>query len=638
MAVDSAISELRLLHANVFEDGLADTPGNLGFTADFRRRASELLRVLCDDGQGRLLYGFTPSRDLSRLPPTVPLASVESIFGFIDVLYSAFYHPLGGEARLGLVAPGEPPNLESTLRGLFLRSTLADPSAPPSPTNPWQSFPGFEAALQDAFSSSSGGLSAEREAELRRRLRGIANDAFEPAQGSLSWERSTIEGIFKRHENVMRDKWDRYIAMFQSAADDSVRNEGATATALSLLLHVKPSTGARSQGEEMMALLETFVDGQSGRVERVRTLSMRAAVWWLLLRLCQHSLRNPHAASAIEAFSGGATVSSDAEGRAATVFRQVLQAIDLWEAQSDLAYRHARLCDTFRNFSPAVATLVEYDAQWRKLPLPAVRSYEVVSGSGNASILFDGHVFERLLAVAEQDIPSQVEGERAPKSSAVVLLRHRSSGVLCLVMAVHLESGPPSKTSAVRLRSAQTQALLASVAKLAALLRSQGERCAVFVGGDFNAVREEFISGNTPDFYETPDAVQPEAGYRAPPCGPSSEPSPSSRRAFQSSLGPCGELCLSCDGVDEGWLREVSRAGAPAGSSLCSRAGAPVVIDFILAASLGYASECDPFKAESVAIATLEEQKEAADKDGGLAAAVRLFGSDHLPVACAARL
>ena len=97
---------LRLLHWNVFEDGLADTPASVGFTDAFSNSFSKLLAVLSastEDGEGSApstFYGFSKTRDFSELPDVTPIDSTASFFGFIDIVYTLIYHTLGGEAAL----------------------------------------------------------------------------------------------------------------------------------------------------------------------------------------------------------------------------------------------------------------------------------------------------------------------------------------------------------------------------------------------------------------------------------------------------------------------------------------------------------------------------------------------------------
>ena len=82
----AAAGAVRVLHFNVFEDGLADTPAAIGFRAGFKAELDILLATLCDDGQGRRLTGFEKTRDFQQLPRTVPLSHTVAFFGHLDDL------------------------------------------------------------------------------------------------------------------------------------------------------------------------------------------------------------------------------------------------------------------------------------------------------------------------------------------------------------------------------------------------------------------------------------------------------------------------------------------------------------------------------------------------------------------------
>jgi hypothetical protein len=61
----------------------------------------------------------------------------------------------------------------------------------------------------------------------------------------------------------------------------------------------------------------------------------------------------------------------------------------------------------------------------------------------------------------------------------------------------------------VRLRAAEAKALLAEVAAAAAAVRAAGRRGLILVGGDLNALREEFVYGNTDPFFASPAVRAP---------------------------------------------------------------------------------------------------------------------------------
>ena len=199
----SASTSLRVLQMNVFEDGLTDAPAAIGLSPEFAGRLGMLLRALGDDGQGAAFLGFKPSRDMSMLPPLTPVNSAASLFGYIDVVYNILYHTLGGEARVvgadGAVPPPGP-DLGNSLRTLFLCSTVDESGA-------WAT-PRFEAALEKTVAS------VDDAAGAAEGIRSMRERTLDPAHGTLSWGRRTVEGIWKRTNNVWRDKWCRDLHAF----------------------------------------------------------------------------------------------------------------------------------------------------------------------------------------------------------------------------------------------------------------------------------------------------------------------------------------------------------------------------------------------------------------------------------------
>ena len=57
------MSTTRILHWNVYEDGLADTPGALGFSDAFRKSFASLLAALGGDS----FFSFNSTRDFAQL-------------------------------------------------------------------------------------------------------------------------------------------------------------------------------------------------------------------------------------------------------------------------------------------------------------------------------------------------------------------------------------------------------------------------------------------------------------------------------------------------------------------------------------------------------------------------------------------
>jgi hypothetical protein len=147
---------LRIVHWNVFEDGLNQAPLAIGLDAAFTTRLDALLAALggagdgagddgCTDGVAdRRFMGFDKARDFTQVPAAVPIDSTARLLGFVDVVYSAFYHVMGGELHfdddsgsgtdrgrgsaadsagsMPLPPPPAPPHLRMALRTLFLRT------------------------------------------------------------------------------------------------------------------------------------------------------------------------------------------------------------------------------------------------------------------------------------------------------------------------------------------------------------------------------------------------------------------------------------------------------------------------------------------------------------------------------------
>merc|ERR1712039_90781 len=102
-----------------------------------------------------------------------------------------------------------------------------------------------------------------------------------------------------------------------------------------------------------------------------------------------------------------------------------------------------------------------------------------------------------------------------------------------------------------------------------------------------NAVREEFLHGNGPDFYET--AVAKNAAFAKPAAGLDLALPEPDKRCFGAKLSEKGALLLELDGVDGGWLEEAYNPDV-----VCTRAGQPVVIDFIMTGTVGDLPRIEP--------------------------------------------
>jgi len=109
----------RVVQWNVFEDGLTNAPGNIGWSAAFATRIDDLIHALSLGENGRRFYGFKPTRDFTVVPSVVVIDSGSRLFGYIDVAYASIYHSLGGEVLLD----GGGPSLGNSLRTLYLKAT-----------------------------------------------------------------------------------------------------------------------------------------------------------------------------------------------------------------------------------------------------------------------------------------------------------------------------------------------------------------------------------------------------------------------------------------------------------------------------------------------------------------------------------
>jgi len=620
---------IHVVHWNVFEDGLTDSPASVGFTPAFDSRFSALLLELSRTETGDRFHVLGSARDFSQLPPVIAITSTASFVASIDLLYNALYHVLGGEARFEAYPHH---HLVNSLRTLFLHSTLEDTSRPPSSSNRWMTT-AFEAELEKAVGAAPCSADAET---LSRHIQRIRETAFDSARGSVTWDRKLLQVMWKRSDNILRDRIAKDFSVFIAAGTGM---EPKTSAAMSRFLHVRHE-GKDAGDSDVLAIAEIDVDGH-GELLRIRSLTFQAAMWRLLERLCQYSSQNPAAEQAIRVFAGVNELPPTIEEKVALIFAPLLKEVQSWYKRASLPVRHAQVCRTLEQEMPHIVTLVEYDAQWRRLAIPTSRNYAAVRGSGTASILFDNSEFERLLEIDGVVVPGVARSDcergvldgshAAPKSSCLALLRHREKSALVLVGAVHLESGPPSSSDKVILRRDQLRALLAETSLVVEGLHSLGHGCSVIIGGDFNAVREEFVFGNGAEFYSTAGVAKLQPPLRKPRAGTDVQaPHPPLAR-----LADDGSLHLFCGGIDGGELRESSRTAHDlAGKVACTRAGNSMVIDFVLTGRAG-GGMCDVKALELVAP---EESAEAADPEYGIHAAVLRWGSDHLPVGCVASL
>ena len=441
------------------------------------------------------------------------------------------------------------------------------------------------------------------------------------------------------------------------------------------------------EGDGVRALIE-MVLAPDDTLLSLRTPTLAAALHWLVQRMCEHAGNNPRAAAAVAAFcatcplgEGSAaasvvstvvanTIADDADASyddtstaatldagsspsawATAIYARLAAPLAAWQRSSGLGERHARVSATLSRVSPDLLCAVEADASWRALPLPAGRRYVAAEGKGTARIVYDADLFEEAtVATCGVEVPNAIRSLRergaaesavAPKSSRVLLLRRKADGRLLLLLAAHFESGKPSDSIKVALRAAQLKALLGELEEAASALRRAGRQAVLIVAGDLNAVREEFLYGNSAAFFEAP-------GVRAivPPLR---RPSHSAARVEPpepplAKLGESGELCLACASADGGWLREVSAAPARVaaqGHPVCTRAGSNMAIDFILLGSLGggggdgsggSGSNGGGCSGAPHALVPPEDVAACADPIDGTRVAIGQWGSDHLPV------
>lgn len=647
----------RVLQTNVFEDGLTDAPGAIGLSSEFSVRFNALLDSLSDDGTGQRFICFKMARDFSVLPQVAPLRTSAEFFGFLDLVYNILYHPLGGEARLADPDGGSQPagpDLANCLRTLFLCSAVDEYGR-------W-STPRFEAELD----KSVGGCDVSDAAQQMRRdrIQSIRGHVFDPDHGTLSWERSQVEAIWKRGNNVWHDKWCKDLRAFLA----DVENTEQLAALMSICRRgAEPAVPA-----EMASFIYAQVDA-SGAVQQVTSMTLHSAVRLLLLQLCRHSLQNDGAAHALCRFLDTATAPPSAEDRAAAVTKLLMAEVEHWRESSSLPERHRKFCDTIAEADPSIITAVEFDGQWRKLPLPTNRSYVSARnlsperGCGQATILYDSAEFEpvhelpgdgsnselRVIPGVVRSLKEQGLGESAvrPKSSCMLLLRQHcrdniegqadsSAGQLLLVCAVHLESAQPSDTRKVLLRRQQVRAMLSEVSGVAkSLLAAGAPPCTVAIGGDFNAIREEFLHGNSGEFFACAGTQLVKPAFR-PPVTPVGADEMGDPIAVLEAGGP---LRMLCDGVDGGELVEATmnsaeRPGPAAAPSrvACTRAGKSMVIDFVFCGVIGGGAggSGTSVRATPHVLASDEEAAQAADEGYGVRRAVLRWGSDHLPVAC----
>jgi len=261
-----------------------------------------------------------------------------------------------------------------------------------------------------------------------------------------------------------------------------------------------------------------------------------------------------------------------------------------------------------------------------------------IVGKGTAAVLYDADLFEPLDELAgvtiERVVPPAATTEVSPKSSCAVLLRRRTDALLVLLIALHLESAPPSDSKKVGLRQLQTRAALDHLSKTGGALAAAGQRVLLVLGGDFNALAPELLHGNSEPLWEAPEVTRVQPALRRPPEGVArvAPPSPPLARAASGGGGGGGPAIeLLCEAADGGVLRQASHSA----EVTCTRAGKNMVIDFLFVGTAGFHNKQQQeagFSSSPVVLATAEESTRAADQHYGIYNAVMHWGSDHLPV------
>eukprot|EP00037_Helgoeca_nana_P028429 m.334402 g.334402 ORF g.334402 m.334402 type:complete len:626 (-) comp27755_c0_seq1:83-1960(-) len=491
------------------------------------------------------------------------------------------------------------------------------------------------------------------------RLQNVKAAVFD-GTGVLTWRGEHVAEFWKRNDNVLRQKWQSRTDGPAVFADPTTDARAAAALAEFCTTVDSIADGPATMG----TMLELEFDG-TGVLTAMRTRTLQSSLLFLLDRMCATSQQHTPAtatAAAIADFLGLVHPSALPDGSAALarlIYARIEVEMQRWSEMTVLARRHETVWRVIRQYRPAIATLVEFCPEWRRLSLPHGRPRYASCrhdrgtasaehwpaelpqrGKGQATVIFDADVFEPMASdtLPGVHIPSYVrsmaaqgaggECTIAPKSSCVVLLRRRAKDhatSLYLVAAVHLDSAPATNIAKVRTRRRQVRALLAEISTAVTSLASAGHCGVVLVGGDFNGERAEFVYGAGLPHDELVPAFASFAGGQGCPA-----PTDPSRGEPENGDGDGARLWLKCDGVDDGHLHEV----APQSSTTCTRAGTAVVIDFAFAGTFGFRqadAPCDVGVPHPTT--TRDEVDRGSDPVDGTFTSILQFGSDHFPVA-----
>jgi hypothetical protein len=218
---------------------------------------------------------------------------------------------------------------------------------------------------------------------------------FDAQHGTLGWDRGEVERIFKRGNNVWHKSWCRDLATFLGAHRAQGGGDSAQRVALATICQIGidrlPEGGLHS-------LMYVQLDA-TGSPLRVTSLTMHSAIRLLLRQICTHSMHNDAAGAALCEFSGAIAPPATPGARADMVAGPLMAEVEAWRQRSSLQERHLKFCETIAAVSPDMITLVEFDAQWRRLPLPSNRPYvsardlDPPRGTGQVHIHIHMHIF-----------------------------------------------------------------------------------------------------------------------------------------------------------------------------------------------------------------------------------------------------
>lgn len=648
-------SQIDVVSWNVFEDGLTDQPGSIGLPSEFERRFSALLEVLAIGSDGSTFVGFSKARDLTRLPPVVPVNSTAAFLGCIDTVYVALYHCIGGEAQFRSGPDvGDSKNLGNSLRTLFLHTSLAYPGGAkddnawtqstlevkdgglgypkdistagqtPSESNLWYATH-FESEVEKVCMKIRD--LQDRQA-LKARLQEVHKSVFDPVNGVLTWDYKTLDGLWKREKNIRQKLQGELKTFFFPQLDLTAEQKAA----LSLFCRTRSSSDDWKLGEPLHAFAEASFTSD-GELMEIRTKTFQSTMKHLLECICQHSLDRSDAADAFIAYAGVAPVT--ARARAELLLTPLMKFVDEWVNKASLPIRQTLVRGVLENHTPSIITLVEYDEEWRQQPLPASRPYIAKNGKAQASVVYDSAEFDCVNEAFSLGYKVRSDHERgggtsevSPKSSCLCLLERKADKILVFVAAVHLDSDPPSVTKKVLCRHEQMRAVLSEIGSFTKMSALAGRTCIFMICGDFNALREEFVYGNSDDFYAAAAVLAVQPTLPRPPVNAPRAAAPDPPIAY---IATDGTIRFTCAALDGGELREASKVGPNESDGLvCTRSGSSMVIDFIVIGSVG---GCD-VKVIPRAVVTHDESLLAADPLHGVTHSVLKWGSDHLPVGC----